>query len=651
MTMSSDGVKKNSQLMSLSKGSPELFQELYSASIENPEAFWGEMGHHLDWIHPYSRVKNTSFKNGHIDIRWFEDGVLNVCYNCVDRHVETRPQQTALLFEGDDPLDVSSLTYQQLYERVCRCANVLKSLGVKKGDCVVLYLPMIVESAVFMLACARIGAIHSVVFGGFSAEALAARISDCQPKILVTITQSKRGGKIIPFKVNVDKALSYPGTGSIDHVVVMGGASLPPEASFFPDRDKAYESLFDAQEAVCPIEPMNAEDPLFILYTSGSTAKPKGVVHTSGGYLLYAALTHRYIFDAKKEDVYWCTADAGWITGHSYVVYGPLCNGGTTLIFEGVPYYPTAHRFWQIVDKYNVSIFYTAPTVLRGLKGQGDEYLSTTKRTSLRVLGTVGEPIDAVTWQWYYDKVGLSKCFVADTYWQTETGGHIIAPSAFFNTPQKPGYATLPFFGVQPVLFDGEGKEIMGQGDGHLCIKDSWPGQARTMYKEHDRFEQVYFSSFPGYYFSGDGAKRDMDGHYQITGRVDDVINVSGHRLGTNELESALEKHDRVNEAAVVGYPHELKGQGIYAYVVLYKDDKVDETLEKNLIHHVREIIGPIATIDKIQWVESLPKTRSGKVMRRILRKIAEGEIDAIGDISTLAEPDLVQHLIRGAIA
>lgn len=642
--------EKIKELSTLKKGSPELFSELYEASINDPETFWGEMGHHLDWIKPYTRVKNTSFQPGNIDIRWFEDGVLNVCYNCVDRHYIKHPHDTAVLFEGDEPDETSSLTYEELYERVCRCANVLKSLGVKKGDCVVIYLPMIVEAAVFMLACARIGSIHSVVFGGFSAEALAARISDCKPKILVTITQSKRGGKTIPFKVNVDKALSYPGTGSVEHVLVMG-ASCPPESSFFPARDKAYETLFSAQEPVCPIELMQAEDPLFILYTSGSTAKPKGVVHTTGGYLLYAALTYRYVFDAKRDDIYWCTADVGWITGHSYVVYGPLCNGGTTLMFEGVPYYPTPHRFWEIIDKYNVSIFYTAPTVLRGLKGQGDEYLSTTKRTSLRVIGTVGEPIDAITWQWYYGKVGLSQCFLVDTYWQTETGGHIITPSAFFNTPQKPGFATLPFFGIQPALCDGDGKEIVGEGDGNLCLKDSWPGQARTTYNEHDRFEQVYFSSFQGYYFSGDGAKRDGDGHYQITGRVDDVINVSGHRLGTNELESALEKHGRVNEAAVVGYPHDIKGQGIYAYIVLYKDDEADDSLVKDLTNHVREIIGPIATIDKIQYVKGLPKTRSGKVMRRILRKIAQGEFETIGDTSTLAEPALVEVLIAGRCA
>lgn len=643
--------EKIKNLSTLSKGSPDLFQELYRASINDPENFWGAMGHHLDWIKPYSSVKKTSFQPGKIDIRWFEDGVLNVCYNCVDRHLITHPDHTAILFEGDEPTDSISLTYQELYERICKCANVLKSLGVKRGDCIIIYLPMIVETAVFMLACARIGAVHSVVFGGFSAEALAARMSDCRPKILVTITQSKRGGKVIPFKVNADKALSYPGTGSIEHVVVVGGAALPPEASFFPARDKAYEPLFDAQEPACAIESMNAEDPLFILYTSGSTAKPKGIVHTTGGYLLYAALTHRYVFDARRDDVYWCTADVGWITGHSYGVYGPLCNGGTTLIFEGVPYYPTPHRFWEVVDKYNVSIFYTAPTVLRGLKGQGDDYLSTTKRTSLRVLGTVGEPIDAKTWQWYYEKVGLSQCFVADTYWQTETGGHLITPCAFFNTAQKPGYAMAPFFGIQTVLVDNEGHEIMGEGEGNLCIKDSWPGQARTMYNEHNRFEEVYFSSFKGYYFSGDGAKRDADGHYQITGRVDDVINVSGHRLGTNELESALEKHDRVNEAAVVGYPHDLKGQGIYAYVVLYKDDKADENLSKDLATHVRETIGPIATIDKIQWVTGLPKTRSGKVMRRILRKIAQGEFESIGDISTLAEPSLVEKIIEGRCA
>ena len=625
----------------------DTYRAMYHESISAPEAFWFAHGQRLDWSKPYTVAKNTSFEPNNVSIKWFEDGELNACYNCVDRHVATKGDQTAIIFEGDDAANNGKLTYSQLQAEVSKCANGLKELGITKGDRVIIYLPMIPEAAITMLACARIGAIHCVVFGGFSPESLATRIADCTPKLIITTDLSYRGGKPIPFKTNVDKALALAGTSSIDKVLVI---TQSDEWQASSKRDINYRALINSQNTTCPCEPMNAEDPLFILYTSGSTGKPKGLVHTTGGYLVYAAMTHEHVFDVRENDIFWCTADVGWITGHSYVVYGPLCNGGTTLMFEGVPNFPDASRFWQIIDRYNVSIFYTAPTALRALKSMGDDHLTTTSRASLRVLGTVGEPIDPTTWQWYFDKIGHKKAYITDTWWQTETGGHMIAPMARYNTPNKPGSVALPFFGVQPALLNNDGTVINGAGRGNLCISDSWPGQARTMFNAHTQFERIYFSPFDGYYITGDGAERNADGYYWITGRVDDVLNVSGHRLGTNELESALSKHEKVAEAAIVGYPHPIKGQGIYAYVVLYNKYDISNTLKTELINHVRQIIGPIATLDLIQWTDDLPKTRSGKVMRRILRKIAEGNVDNLGDVSTLADESIVTRLVNGCM-
>ena len=625
----------------------DVYHEMYRESVTNPECFWFVQGQRLTWFKPYTIAKNTSFEPGNISLKWFENGVLNACYNCVDRHVVTKGDKVAIIYEGDKPVNHGTLTFSQLQDEVSKCANGLKALGVTKGDRVIICLPMIPEAAITMLACARIGAVHCVVFGGFSSEALASRIADCAPKLIITADISYRGGKPIHFKANVNKALTYAGTDSIKNVLVVSKTSAWQGDS---DKDIHYETFVSTQENACPCEPMNAEDPLFILYTSGSTGKPKGLVHTTGGYLVYAAMTHEHVFDVRENDVFWCTADVGWITGHSYVVYGSLCNGTTTLMFEGVPNYPDASRFWQIVDRYNVSLFYTAPTALRALKSMGDDYLVTTSRASLRILGTVGEPIDPTTWKWYFDKVGNKKAYVTDTWWQTETGGQMIAPMARYNTPNKPGSVALPFFGVQPAILNNDGTVVKGAGRGNLCIKDSWPGQARTMFNAHAQFEQIYFSPFDGYYITGDGAERDADGYYWITGRVDDVLNVSGHRLGTNELESALSKHEMIAEAAVVGYPHSIKGQGIYAFVVLYDQNEATDTLKAELISHMRQIIGPTATVDVIQWTEGLPKTRSGKVMRRILRKIAEGDVDSLGDVSTLADEGVVGRLVNGSL-
>ena len=624
----------------------DTYQEMYRESISDPEAFWFKHGQRLDWFKPYTVAKNTSFEPHKVSIKWFEDGELNVCHNCVDRHVPTKGDKVAIIYEGDEPGNGGTLTFKQLQSEVSKCANGLKELGITKGDRVIIYLPMIPEAAITMLACARIGAVHCVVFGGFSSEALATRIADCTPKLIITTHVSYRGGKAISFKANVDKALVYAESSSVEKVLVVADHAWKASS----DRDVNYRSLVENQSTDCPCEPMNAEDPLFILYTSGSTGKPKGLVHTTGGYLVYASMTNEHVFDVQQSDIFWCTADVGWITGHSYVVYGPLCNGTTTLMFEGIPNYPDASRFWQIVDRYKVSILYTAPTALRALKSIGDEYLQTTSRASLRVLGTVGEPIDPTTWQWYFDKVGHKKAYVTDTWWQTETGGHMIAPMARYNTPNKPGSVALPFFGVQPAILNNDGTVVKGVGHGNLCIKDSWPGQARTMYNAHGQFERIYFSPFDGYYITGDGAERDENGYYWITGRVDDVLNVSGHRLGTNELESALSKHEKVAEAAVVGYPHPIKGQGIYAYVVLYAHYDADDALKAELVAHVRQIIGPIATLDIIQWTDGLPKTRSGKVMRRILRKIADGEVANLGDTSTLADESVVTRLVNGRV-
>lgn len=617
------------------------YQTLYAASVQNPEQFWAEQGKILDWIKPYSRAKNTSF-SGDVSIRWFEDGVLNVCSNCVDRHLPARANQTALIWEGDNPNEQQHITYAALHEQVCRFANVLHSHGVKKGDRVTIYLPMIIEAVTAMLACARIGAVHSVVFGGFSPDSLRDRLLDCNAKLLITADYGVRGGKKIPLKHNADLALDQcPAVTSV-LVVRRTGDTIDWHAG----RDHwLHEAMVNAAPD-CPAAPMGAEDPLFILYTSGSTGKPKGVLHTTGGYLLYAAMTHKHVFDYRDGEIYWCTADVGWVTGHSYIVYGPLANGATSLVFEGVPNYPDSSRFWQVIEKHRVNIFYTAPTAIRALMREGDAPVKTADRSSLRLLASVGEPINPEAWLWYWRVVGEERCPVIDTWWQTETGGHMITPLPYA-TALKPGSATLPFFGVQPVLVDNDGKEIHGAGEGNLCLTDSWPGQARSLYGDHARFIQTYFSSFSGKYFSGDGCRRDEDGYYWITGRVDDVINVAGHRLGTAEIESAFVAHPLVAEAAVVGCPHEIKGQGIYAYVTLNYGIHADEPLRHELINWVRQHIGPIATPDHIQWATGLPKTRSGKIMRRILRKIAAGEIDSLGDISTLADPAVVETLVK----
>ena len=614
--------------------------QMYQESLDNPESFWSKQAEaFVSWFKPWDKVQDCDFNSARI--KWFEGGKLNVSYNCLDRHLETQGEQTAVIWEGDDPGQEKRISYKELHEAVCRFSNALKSRGVKKGDRVSIYLPMVPEAAVAMLACTRIGAIHSVVFGGFSPDALKDRILDSDCQVVITADEGVRGGKAVPLKANTDKALeSCPNVHTVFVVKVTGS-----DVAWHSDRDVDYGSAVRQASSECPAEEMDAEDPLFILYTSGSTGKPKGVLHTTGGYLLYTAMTHKYVFDYHDGDVYWCTADVGWVTGHSYIIYGPLCNGAITLMFEGVPTYPDAGRFWQVVDKHQVNIFYTAPTALRALMGQGDEYVTRYNRTSLRVLGSVGEPINPEAWEWYYKVVGDGRCPVVDTWWQTETGGILITPLPGC-TELKPGAATLPFFGIEPGLVDDQGSEKIGAASGNLVIKRSWPGQMRTVYGDHERFFETYFKMYPGCYFSGDGARRDEDGYYWVTGRVDDVINVSGHRMGTAEVESALVLHPAVAEAAVVGYPHDIKGQGIYAYVTLMAGITASEELRIELVQHVRNEIGPIASPDIVQWAPGLPKTRSGKIMRRILRKVAADELNNLGDTSTLADPAVVDDLI-----
>jgi acetyl-CoA synthetase len=619
----------------------DQYQEMYQRSVDDPDGFWAEQAEQfLTWSKPWDSVQDWDYHKA--NIRWFEGAKLNVSYNCLDRHLESRGDQVAIIWEGDNPDEDRKITYKELHAEVSRFANALKDLGVEKGDRVCLYLPMIPEAAIAMLACARIGAMHSIVFGGFSSDALRDRINDSACKVLITSDQSLRGGRKVPLKVNADTACEN--TPSIDKMVVVKRGGDPIDMQ--QGRDVWYHDLVDAASPDCPPEEMDAEDPLFILYTSGSTGQPKGVLHTSGGYLLYSAMTHKYVFDYHDGDIYWCTADVGWVTGHSYIVYGPLANGATTLMFEGVPTYPDASRFWQVVDKHQVNIFYTAPTAIRALMAQGEELVKKTSRSSLRLLGSVGEPINPEAWEWYYHVVGDGRCPIVDTWWQTETGGILITPLPGA-TALKPGSATLPFFGVVPALVDEQGTELEGAISGNLIIKRPWPGQMRTVYGDQQRFFETYFQMYPGNYFTGDGARRDEDGYYWITGRVDDVINVSGHRMGTAEVESALVLHETVAEAAVVGYPHPIKGQGIYAYVTLMSGIEATEELRKELVTHVRKEIGPIASPDVIQWAPGLPKTRSGKIMRRILRKVAENEIDSLGDTSTLADPQVVDELIE----
>ena len=619
------------------------YQAMYRASVETPDAFWGEHGKRIDWFKPFTKVKNTSYDPHNVSIKWFEDGQTNVSYNCVDRHLAKRGDQVAIIWEGDDPKDDAKITYRQLHAQVMKWANVLKARGVKKGDRVTIYLPMIPEAAYAMLACTRIGAVHSIVFGGFSPDSLAGRIEDAGTAVVITADEGLRGGRKVPLKVNADAACDrVPGVVKTMIVVKRTGSAM----AMAEGRDFYFDELAATVPDECPPEPMNAEDPLFILYTSGSTGKPKGVLHTTGGYLVYASMTHQYVFDYKDGDIYWCTADVGWVTGHSYIVYGPLANGATTLMFEGIPTYPTIGRFWDVVDKHKVNIFYTAPTAIRSLMGAGEEPVKKTSRKSLRLLGSVGEPINPEAWEWYYKVVGDSRCPIVDTWWQTETGGILITPLPGA-TKLKPGSATRPFFGVKPEIVDAEGKVQDGACEGNLVIADSWPGQMRTVFGDHERFVQTYFSTYKGKYFTGDGCRRDADGFYWITGRVDDVINVSGHRMGTAEVESALVAHPKVSEAAVVGYPHDIKGQGIYAYVTLMAGEEPDEALRKELVAWVRKEIGPIASPDLIQFAPGLPKTRSGKIMRRILRKIAEDEFGALGDTSTLADPAVVDDLIH----
>lgn len=619
------------------------YEVMYQASVQNPDAFWGEQGKILDWMTPYTRVKNTSYDPGHVSIKWYEDGLLNVSANCLDRHLNERGDKVAIIWEGDNPAEDRKITYRELHGEVCKFANVLKAQGVKRGDMVCLYMPMVPEAAIAMLACTRIGAVHSIVFGGFSPEALSGRIIDSGATIVITADEGLRGGRPIPLKKNVDEALTHPDT-RVNKVIVLkrtGG-----NVAWHGHRDIWWHDAVAAASPDCPPEAMGAEDPLFVLYTSGSTGKPKGVLHTTGGYLVYAALTFKYVFDYHEEDIYWCTADVGWVTGHSYLVYGPLANGATTLMFEGVPNYPATNRMSQVVDKHQVTILYTAPTAIRALMAKGKEAIEGTSRTSLRIMGSVGEPINPEAWEWYYRTIGDERCPIVDTWWQTETGGILITPLPGV-TALKPGSATRPFFGVQPALVDNLGEPLEGATEGNLVITDSWPGQMRTVFGDHDRFEQTYFSTFPGRYFTGDGARRDEDGYYWITGRVDDVLNVSGHRMGTAEIESALVAHPKIAEAAVVGVPHEIKGQGIYAYVTLIAGEEPSRELHKEVKEWVRKEIGAIATPDVIHWAEGLPKTRSGKIMRRILRKIATGETDSLGDISTLADPGVVDKLIR----
>jgi acetyl-CoA synthetase len=618
------------------------YKEMYQRSISDPQGFWAEHGKRVDWIKPFTKVKNTNYGPPDVSIKWFEDGTLNVAANCVDRHLAKRGDQVAIIWEGDDPSESKLITYKQLHEEVCRFANVLRNREVKKGDTVTIYLPMIPEAAYAMLACARIGAVHSIVFGGFSPDSLAGRIQDAKSKVVITADEGLRGGRKVPLKANVDEALNK--VGGADHVIVVKrtGGNVAMTAG----RDVWYHEAAAMVTADCPVTEMNAEDPLFILYTSGSTGTPKGVLHTTGGYLVYASMTHQYVFDYHDGDVYWCTADVGWVTGHSYIVYGPLANGATTLMFEGVPNYPSMSRFWDVIDKHKVNIFYTAPTAIRSLMGAGEEPVKKTSRASLRLLGSVGEPINPEAWEWYHRVVGDGRCPIVDTWWQTETGGILITPLPGA-TALKPGSATRPFFGVQPQIVDADGKALEGATEGNLCIIDSWPGQMRTVFGDHARFIQTYFSTYPGKYFTGDGCRRDADGYYWITGRVDDVINVSGHRMGTAEVESALVAHPKVSESAVVGYPHDIKGQGIYAYVTLMSGEEPSEALRKELVAWVRKEIGPIASPDVIQFAPGLPKTRSGKIMRRILRKIAENDFGSLGDTSTLADPSVVDDLIQ----
>ena len=618
------------------------YQKMYDRSVKDSAGFWGEMGRRLDWIKPYTKVKNTSFDANNVSIKWYEDGTLNVCANCVDRHLPTRADQVAIIWEGDDPTEDETITYRQLHERVSKFANVLKAHGVVKGDRVTIYLPMIPEAAYAMLACARIGAVHSIVFGGFSPDAVAGRIEDADSTFIITADEGLRGGKAVPLKKNVDEALKKVGKGKEKVLVVRrtGG-----KVSMTAGRDIWLHEELIKVSPNCPVEEMNAEDPLFILYTSGSTGKPKGVLHTIGGYLVWASMTHQYVFDYHDGDIYWCTADVGWVTGHSYIVYGPLANGATTLMFEGVPNYPTASRFWHVVDKWKVNTFYTAPTAIRALMANGDDFVKRTDRSSLRLLGSVGEPINPEAWEWYHNVVGEGRCPIVDTWWQTETGGIMITPLPGA-TATKPGSATRPFFGVQPALVDDKGTRLEGEAQGNLVILDAWPGIARTVFRDHERYIQTYFSAYKGVYFTGDGCRRDADGYYWITGRVDDVINVSGHRMGTAEVESALVSHPKVAEAAVVGYPHDIKGQGIYCYVTLNNGVEADDALKKELVAHVRKEIGPIASPDQLQFAPGLPKTRSGKIMRRILRKIAEDDFASLGDTSTLADPAVVDDLI-----
>ena len=620
------------------------YQAAYTQAAENPDAYWAKEAKRLAWMKFPAKIKNSSF-TGDVSIKWFEDGVLNASESCLDRHLADRADQTAIIWEGDDPNTSRHVTYRELHDQVCRMANAMKTLGAKRGDRITIYLPMVPEAAVAMLACVRIGAIHSIVFGGFSPDSLANRIQDCGSTMLITADAGRRGGRSVPLKANADEALKM--CPSVRHVIVakVTGATVDTVAG----RDHDYTTLLAAASPVCPAEPMPAEDPLFILYTSGSTGKPKGVLHTTGGYMVWASYTHENVFDYRPGDVYWCTADVGWVTGHTYIIYGPLANGATTLMFEGIPNYPDSSRFWQVIDKHQVNVFYTAPTALRALMRDGDGPVKKTSRASLRLLGSVGEPINPEAWMWYYNVIGEKRCPIVDTWWQTETGGIMISPLPGA-TALKPGSATLPLPGVKPLLVDAEGTELTGATEGNLCISDSWPGMMRTVFGDHERFIQTYFSTYPGLYFTGDGARRDADGYYWITGRVDDVINVSGHRMGTAEVESALVAHPHVAEAAVVGFPHDIKGQGIYAYVTLNADTEPSEALRKELIAWVRKEIGPIASPDAIQWAPGLPKTRSGKIMRRILRKIAANEMDSLGDISTLADPGVVTELVENRV-
>jgi len=620
----------------------DRYLAMYQQSVDDPDGFWGEQGKRIDWIKPYTQVKDVSYNQEDLHIKWYADGTLNVSANCLDRHLAERGDQVAIIWEGDEPTDDRSITYRELHEEVCKLSNVMKARGISKGDRVTIYMPMIPEAAVAMLACARIGAVHSIVFGGFSPDALAGRIQDCKSNCVITADEGVRGGRKIPLKANTDEALAECPDCTTAIVVRRTGGDVNMQAG----RDVWYHEEMAGASADCPPEEMNAEDPLFILYTSGSTGQPKGVMHTSGGYIVYASMTHEYVFDYHDGEIYWCTADVGWVTGHSYIVYGPLANGATTIMFEGVPNYPDNSRFWQVCDKHNVSIFYTAPTAIRALMGAGDEPVTSTSRKSLRVLGSVGEPINPEAWNWYYNVVGEGRCPIVDTWWQTETGGILITPLPGA-TALKPGSATRPFFGIQPILVDEQGNLKEGATEGNLCITDSWPGQMRTVYGDHERFIQTYFSTYPGRYFTGDGARRDEDGYFWITGRVDDVINVSGHRMGTAEVESALVAHEKVSESAVVGYPHDIKGQGIYAYVTLMAGQEPTDALKKELVQWVRKEIGPIASPDLIQWAPGLPKTRSGKIMRRILRKIAENDFGSLGDTSTLADPAVVDDLIE----